>query len=1027
VPSCSACAHETRPGARFCEACGAPLVHAPAAAGERRQIAVMFCDIVESTPISQRLDPEDWRDVLRDFQRMANAPVERFGGRVAQVLGDGMLSYFGDPIAHEDDVGRALHAGLEILVDLDALNARHRDVLPEPLRVRISVHSGLVVIGEVGAGHGEQLALGDAVHVASRLLSIAEPNTIVCSDVARRLAGPRFDFEDLGVKTLRGVTGSVVVCRVLRARRGAGVPVARTPLVGRDREMEQLVAHWSETRAGRGRAVLVSGEAGIGKSRLLAGLREEVRSGEGGWLEWHGSSYHGGTALHPVRTELEQALRLGPGASPEDAAERLAALLEPTGGASPETLALLAHLLSLPLPPGHPAVPQSAETRRRRTLEALCDAICRRAVSRPLVLAMEDLHWADPTTLELLGRLVLASPELRLLLVCTHRPHFAPTWSGDALHSLPLGPLTRWQSGALVDAIAAGRSFPEGVRDRLIERTDGIPLFVEELTRAVLESEDAGDEAANAVEIPSTLRSLLASRLDGLGPARQVAQVASVIGRRFSRALLEAVGPATGPALDRALERLVATGLAMPTDDPRGPGYAFRHALIQEAAYVSQLRGERRAVHERVARALTGGFPEQVEAEPEVLARHCEAAGMLKEAARYYHRAGEHALDRSAHTEALRHLERGIGLVEQLPEGPERARLELQLLVAIGSPITALKGFGHPDIERTQRRAYALSREVGEGPELYQAYGALYLFYGPRAELERGSELASGLIEMGRRRGERFIERMGEGFLGLMEFYRGHFSDAWRHCERMLALELESGPVPEWYVHDLHPEVIARYCGSSALAALGRVEEMRRMSDEMILCGRKSGQAFNHGFAVVFAGLALHTCGDVERVDRCGLEALEVCGEQGYPIILGLATALRGWALAERGEPGEGAALVQRGLAIGSEARALIEGPRVLGLLAEAQLRAGELEAARAAVDGGLGIAERCGNVFWNAELERLRAEIALREDASARPAAADDLRRALARARGQGSALLERRALETARRYRMESVVEEP
>jgi tetratricopeptide (TPR) repeat protein len=581
-----------------------------------------------------------------------------------------------------------------------------------------------------------------------------------------------------------------------------------------------------------------------------------------------------------------------------------------------------------------------------------------------------------------------------------------------------------WQAGSLVDAVASQRPLPSSLREQLVERADGVPLFLEELTRAVLASDALRGTGATPLEIPSTLRGLLTARLDALGTAKGLLQVASVLGRTFPRDLLEAVTDGSG--IDAALRVGVSSGLIRAGSERDEEVFEFGHALIQEAAYDSQLREKRRAVHERVARILLERFPERAREEPEVVARHFEDAGLWREAIQHYRHAGRESVARSAHREALQHLSRALELVPRIPDAPERAKLELGLLVAIGPSVSAVKGFGHAEIESTQRRAYELSQEVGAGPDLYQAYGALYLFYGPRAELDTGTSLATGLIELGQRQREPFVEGMGEGFLGLMEFYRGRFEAARMRSHRMLALEGRVG-VPDWYAYDMQPDVIARYCGANALALLGRLDEARAMGAEMIERGARGARAFNRGFALVFAGLAFHACGDAERVGECAEHALAVCRDHGFTIIEGLATALAGWKLARSGDASRGVAQVQAGLVIGSAARALIEGPRVLGLLAEARLAAGDWPGAQEALRGGIAIAERLGNRFWNAELERLTGELMLLRDASAREEGAGWLRRAIARAQEQGSVLLANRVRETAARYRIESLTEEP
>ncbi len=988
--------------------------------GERRLITVMFCDLVESTPLSQRLDPEDLAQVIRSLQTMVGPHVERFGGSIAQYLGDGVLAYFGHPRAHEDDAPRALHAALAIVNDLPVLNDRLGSLVPEGISVRIGVQTGPVVVEEMGTGvRREQLALGDTVNVAARLLKVAEPDCIVIGEETASLCAPLFDLEPLGEKALRGVKQLVAAFRVLGSRERAASPPRLIPMIGREEEIEELKAIWGEVLRGNGHTVLIGGEAGIGKSRLVEGFSDCLADDEAARIAWHCSRYHGQTAFHPVIVGLSRLLELDPQDPPEANAAKLRGALQEAGMDSERSFAALANLLGIPLPE---APSESAEARRRLSLEALAAWLRSQARTRPVVLLVEDLHLADASTVELLGRLIEAITDARVLLLLTFRPGFEPPWKGDPVRSLDLTPLGRSAAARMVDALARGHEMPSAVREQLVDRTDGIPLFVEELTRAVLES-DWLESTGHALRIPTTIQGSLMARLDNLGSAKALAQRASVLGREFSEALLAAVSELARPALEHGLRQLVDSGLVLRVGDARDRAYVFKHALVQETAYGSQLREARVEAHARVGAVLEERFPHRVAAEPEMVARHYEAANAHERAIAYYQRAGEQAIRRSAHDEAMSHLDRAMALIPQVAEPLERARRELGLLIAIGAPLAAIKGYGHPDVERTQNRAYELCRYVAEGPPLYQAIGGQFLFYGSRAEMGRAEALALKLIELGERADDLFVQRMGQGFTGLIRFYQGRHVEAWGHLEHMLALEAISNETPEWYIHDPEPDVIARFAGGIVLAIQDRPREATELAEAAVARGRDSGNPFNLAFALAYAGLAAHCCGNAGRVLRLAEEGVKVCSDQGFPLYLSVSEVLRGWAESQLGAPAVGLAHIQEGLALGARAGALIEGPRVLGLLAEALAAAGEPAGALQAALRGVRLAERHGNVFWNPELLRMAADLRLALDPAAREDATRDLEQALALSGSHGARRLETRILHTLRAHRIEFV----
>jgi len=615
---CSHCGHQSAASARFCEECGAPLAAtctscgsplpsaakfcpgcgqsrgtspagvpaggvaatppppitpAPTPDGERRQLTVMFCDLVGSTALSKRIDAEDLRDTVRSYQECAAAVTEALEGRIAQYLGDGLLVYFGYPQAHEDDAIRAVRAGLRILEELPALNARLAERLPElrqhPLEVRIGVHTGQVVVGAMGGGaQRETLALGDTVNIAGRLMSVTDPGWVVISGATQRLVRGAFLLEDLGEKSLKGIDEPLAAFRVLRAtgvqsRLALAAGDELTPLVGREQELAMLLARWEDAREGRGQAVLLSGEAGIGKSRLVLALRERIADQPHSWLEGRGSPYHQNSAFHSVIELLHQALLFGADEPPAEQALRLERALAQAGLPVPEVFPLLAALLGVPLPERFTSPALSPEAWRRKTLEALCAWLLSLAEQQPLVLVAEDLHWSDPSTIELLGMQLEQVRAAPILLVVTHRPGFEPPWpSRSHALQLPLHPLSRKQMETMVAHVAGSKSLPPPVLDEIVSKTDGVPLFVEELTKSVLEStllreSERGYERTDPLPvfaIPATLQDSLMARLDRLGSAKELAQIGAVLGREFSHELLAAVsllrgrGPGSGPA-----------------------------------------------------------------------------------------------------------------------------------------------------------------------------------------------------------------------------------------------------------------------------------------------------------------------------------------------------------------------------------------------------------------------------------------------------------------------------------------------
>jgi class 3 adenylate cyclase len=686
---------------------------------ERRQLTVLFCDLADSTRRARRLDPEDLREVIRAYQATCVAVIERFAGHVAQYLGDGLLVYFGYPQAHEDDAQRAVRTGLGIVEAMAALPTRLRRDQRVRLAVRIGIHTGLVVVGEMGSGgRQEHLALGDTPNLAARLQGLAAPDTVVISDATFRLVQGYFTCQDHGTHTLKGIDTPVHISQVLgesaaQSRLDVAGATGLTPLVGREADVTLLRERWAQSQDGHGQVVVLSGEAGIGKSRLVHALTERVVDAHTVRLTLRCSPYHTNSALYPVIEHLQRVLHWHHDASPEAKLATLEQALQGVRLSLEEVVPLVAALLSLPVPEQYPPLTLSPQRQKQQMQEALVAWLLAGTASQPVVAVWEDLHWADPSTLELLGLLLDQVPTARLLLVLTCRPEFRPPWASRSyVTPLPLARLTRLQVEEMVLRMTGGKPLPAEVVQQIVAKTDGIPLFVEELVKTILEA-GLVQEAEGLylltgplppLAIPATLQDALMARLDRLASVKGVAQLGAVLGREFAYEVLQAVAPLDEKTLQHGLAQLVDAELLYQRGIPPQATYVFKHALIRDTAYESLLRSTRQQSHQRIAQVLEAQFPETAETQPELLAHHYTEAGLMAQAVGYWQRAGQHALQRSANLEAVHHLTTGRALLATLPETPARAQQELDLQLALGAALMATKGPAAPEVEQTYAR-----------------------------------------------------------------------------------------------------------------------------------------------------------------------------------------------------------------------------------------------------------------------------------------------------------------------------------
>ena len=781
-----------------------PAAAAPPAApvaqetAERRQVTVMFSDLVGSTALSTRMDPEDLREVIATYHKCVAEIVRRFDGFVAQYLGDGVLVYFGYPQAHEDDAERAVRSGLEVIVAVSGLKTC------ASLQTRVGIATGVVVVGDIHESgkvqeHG---IVGETPNLAARLQAIAEPNTIVIAQGTRTLLGDLFELDDLGTRDLKGIPGPVRLWAAVRAssvasRFEALRAAVLTPLVGREEEIELLLRRWRRATSSEGQVVLICGEPGIGKSQLAAALRERLEGEELTRLRYFTSPHHQDSALYPFIAQLERAALFKRDDLPVKKVDKLEALLAP---ASPpaEDVGLITELLSLPsrysLPPSTP------QRRREKTFEALLRQLEALARRKSVLMVFEDLHWIDPSSRELLDRAIERIASLPVLLLATFRPEFTPPWSGlPWVTALTLDRLDRHTGAAMVEGIAGKAEISSEAAADIVERADGIPLFVEELTKAVLEAggraEDIEKTVAGALApsatVPAALHAPLLARLDRLGQTpKEIAQVAGAIGREFSYELLAPVAERGEGELLDALGRLADAGLVFARGAPPYATFLFKHALVRDAAYGSLLRRRREELHTRIAAVLQADFTDRVAVEPELLARHLTEAGLFEKAVAYWQRAGEKAIERSANLEAIAHLKRGLEVIGRLPESRERDEQELLLQAAFMGPFSA-KGYATAELERAASRAIALGEQIEAGsPAQVQALWArswLAAAHVHRGDLRTGLAIAGEAWDLAKRLGDPHVLSQFCLVMGIGRLYLGDLAAARRHFEEGLA------------------------------------------------------------------------------------------------------------------------------------------------------------------------------------------------------------------------------------------------
>jgi class 3 adenylate cyclase/predicted ATPase len=985
---------------------------------ERRQLTIMFCDLVGSTALSTRFDPEDMREIIGTYHRCCADLITRAAGFVARYMGDGVLAYFGYPQAHEHEAERAVRAGLALLEAVPKL----KTAAGVPLQVRIGIATGLVVVGDlVGDGVAqEQGVVGETPNLAARLQVLAEPGAMVISASTRRLTGGLFDYRDLGTVVLKGFAEPLQAWQVLGTSaaesRFEALRASTTTLVGRSEEIDLLLRRWEQAKGGVGSLVLLSGEPGIGKSRIAETIFERLSGEPLTRLRLFCSPHHQDTALYPSTMHLERTAGFRRDDTDEQRLAKLEALLALATTDLGEAVPLVAGLLCIPTGDRYLALDLTPQKRKEKTLLALVAQVEGLAARQPVLLVVEDAHWADPTSLELFELILGRVSSLRLLVIVTFRPEFVSPWVGRPQVTLiSLNRLPRRLRAEMIAHVTGGKILPQEIASQIIDRTDGVPLFIEELTKAVIESGllvETGDRYVATgpvapLAIPTSLHESLMARLDRLSPTSDVAQIAATLGRQFSHELISAVAAMPRQKLDDALAQLVNAELIFRRGTPPDAEYTFKHALVQDTAYGTLLRGRRQQIHARIAATLEDQFPDTVVAQPALLARHCAEAGLGEKAGVYWLKAGQQALARSATTEAAAQLRKGLDALCGLPDGPGRRQQELDLQLALGSALTATKGYSSPEVGATYARARALAEDIDRPEYLWGVLYGQWVFHRVRGEHRLAVALAEQMEEIGELRNDVAAQLVGRRANGTTRLFLGDFVAARALLERCYGLADPSHRSGVVVSSAAHYAMMLAYLAWT-LALMGYIDQARSRLNEALSEARRLRHA--HTLAdVLLSASSVESLTGSPQMQRHAEELLALSTDRGLPLNLGWATAYRGASLTALGQRQESLSLITQGMARIRATGAVTGTPNLLMMLAGAYARLGN------PIDGLNCLAEAAQIIqttderYSEAESHRLRGDLL---NATGDSSGADrSYHQALAVAKLQSAKLFELRA----------------
>jgi class 3 adenylate cyclase/predicted ATPase len=960
---------------------------------ERRQVTVMFSDLVGSTALSTRMDPEDLREIISAYQSSVANTVRRFGGFVAKYMGDGVLVYFGYPQAHEDDAERAVRAGLALIEGVRSLTAA------EPLQVRIGIATGLVVVGDlIGSGEAQERGVvGETPNLAARLQAAAVPGTIVIGPATQRLLAGLFEYRDLGCIEVKGFARPVQAYEVVRpsaveSRFDALHATGLTALVGRQEETELLLRRWTRAKAGEGQVVLLSGEPGIGKSRLTAALIARLAGEPHTRLRYFCSPQHTDSALYPIIGQMRRAAGIIRDDPLQVKLDKLDARLEQTS-TSPQDRALFAEMSSIPNDGRYSASELAPQQRRQRTMDALISQMVALTQQKPVVMIFEDAHWTDPTSLEVLSRVADRITTLPVLLVVTFRPEFNAPWIGRPhVTVLTINRLTQREVGAMIDRLVGNKLLPASIRQDIIERTDGIPLFVEEMTKAVLEAESEGAARdlvatvpSSALAVPASLHASLMARLDRLGPAKEVAQIGAAIGREFSHAVLAAVAHKPEADLGSALDRLIQADLLFRQGVPPHATYLFKHALVQDAAYGTLLRQPRGALHARIVEALENQFPEIAESQPELLARHCTEAGLIAKAAGLWGKAGQRSLARSALVEAIEQLARALAQIANLPGTPALRREQIKVQVALITPLIHVRGYAAPETKAAAERARVLIEQaeaLGEPPEdplllfsvLYGFWTASYVAF--NGDMMR--EVAAQVLTLAEKQGAIVPLMLGHRLMANSLLVTGDIAESRTHYDQAIALydPAEHRQLATRFGQDA--QVSALSYRAIGLWLLGYPEAARADTERALKYAREINQPATLLFALLHGSLTDILCGDYAAATVKVDELVTLADEKGPFFWKAPGVMNRGCVLILTGNAHDAVQIMTSGITAYRSTGSTLWMPWYLAELARAYAQLDRFDDAWRCIGEAMVAMDTTKERWREADIHRIAGEIAL-------------------------------------------------
>jgi class 3 adenylate cyclase/predicted ATPase len=992
---------------------------APTIDAERRQLTVMFCDLVGSTALSTRHDPEDLRELIGAYHHAVADTVSRFDGFVAKYMGDGVLIYFGYPQAHEDDAERAVRAGLAVIEAVGRLAAR------EDLRVRLGIATGLAVVGDlIGEGAAQERGVvGETPNLAARLQALAAPDTLVIGEATRRQVGGLFAFADVGPQALAGFADPQPAWRVIGESgvlsRFEALRSGETPLVGRDEEIELLIRRWQQAKTGEGRVVLISGEPGIGKSRLTAALSERIEAEPHTRLRYFCSPHHQDSAFYPLIIQLERAAGFARDDGPEAKLEELAALFGPAIEA--DDISLLAELLSLPGGDRFPPLDLSPQQKKERTFAALLRQLEGVARQQRVLMIFEDLHWIDPTSREFLDLVLARLDHMPVLLVATFRPEFQPPWTGQPYVTvIALNRLGRRDGAAMVERLAGTAALlPQDVIAEIVERTDGVPLFVEEMTKAVLEAgAERGREIAASVPstglgVPATLQASLMARLDRLGPAAKgVAQIGAAIGREFSYELAASVAELPEERLQEALQRLVDAGLVFQRGAPPAAEYLFKHALVQDTAYGTLLRGPRQQLHARTAASLEARFPDRVGREPEALARHFSEAQQPDRALGYWLNAGERAIRRSANQEAIGHLTAGLAQLARLPDTADWTKQELALQRLLGQAYQLVRGLAAVETDRAFSRARELCAAADDDQGIIPVlYGIVVVEWGA-GQLAKAETTANEILHRARRTGDTGAGIAGNFAVAITSEHSGDLQRARRHFDSAIASHrgVDAAAAHRFaYEYNIELGAFSYAYASWCWWLLGYPDQALGFCEESIAVGDRVRHDYSRSRALYCKSVVHAFRREWAIVEECAAGTIAVAQERGFGVMVAAGRIMLTAAQAMRGPSNEPVADIRQAIAAYRSSGTRFQSTYYLTLLAQALAACGRYGEGLATLREVAALVEDTGERYVEAEIHRLEGKLLLAENGSAEAEAR--YVRALEVARAQEARSLELRA----------------